>query len=325
MIPVTLRISSRDVTNGFTVTDRVADLTWRRPKAVLVALAVFVVVAAILGRGVEEHLKAAGFTDSASECGAGDRAPSRRVRLRRESGPRRAGPRPGLQVARHRRARRARGGQSPAGSSATWTSSAARSTRSARWTWGAQIRRAHVEISRHEALRPQGRRPEASAGHGQSPRVEPHRRRGAARAAARGGAGEGRETCQKSPLIADDGRSSSWPRHLSTQDCRRPKRRRCRGRDGQRLSRSLFEVGIGGFTPELQPSNDQTRDDLTKAELISFPLLAIMLLVVFSGVIAALIPLRDRRDFDPRHPVRAPDHGRAASTPRCSRSTSRPR
>ncbi len=49
------------------MTDRVADLTWRRPKAVLVALAVFVVVAAVLGRGVEEHLKAAGFTDSASE------------------------------------------------------------------------------------------------------------------------------------------------------------------------------------------------------------------------------------------------------------------
>ncbi len=37
--------------------------------------------------------------------------------------------------------------------------------------------------------------------------------------------------------------------------------------------------------------NDQTRDDLTKAELIAFPLLAIMLLVVFRGVIAALIPL----------------------------------
>ena len=50
-----------------TVTDRVADLTWRRPKAVLIALGIFVVVAAILGRGVEEHLKAAGFTDPASE------------------------------------------------------------------------------------------------------------------------------------------------------------------------------------------------------------------------------------------------------------------
>ena len=37
--------------------------------------------------------------------------------------------------------------------------------------------------------------------------------------------------------------------------------------------------------------NDQTREDLTKAELIAFPLLAIMLLVVFRGVIAAAIPL----------------------------------
>ena len=37
--------------------------------------------------------------------------------------------------------------------------------------------------------------------------------------------------------------------------------------------------------------NDQTREDLTKAELIAFPLLAIMLLIVFRGVIAAAIPL----------------------------------
>ena len=42
---------------------------------------------------------------------------------------------------------------------------------------------------------------------------------------------------------------------------------------------------------QLQRGGDQTREDLTKAELIAFPLLAIMLLVVFRGVIAAAIPL----------------------------------
>src|SRR5918997_6142803 len=47
--------------------ERIASLTWRRPKLVLALVAVFVVVAAALGRGVEDHLEPAGFTDSASE------------------------------------------------------------------------------------------------------------------------------------------------------------------------------------------------------------------------------------------------------------------
>src|SRR5919202_2420640 len=46
---------------------RIADLTWRRPKLVLALVGVFVVVAGALGRNIEDHLKAAGFTDSASE------------------------------------------------------------------------------------------------------------------------------------------------------------------------------------------------------------------------------------------------------------------
>ena len=37
--------------------------------------------------------------------------------------------------------------------------------------------------------------------------------------------------------------------------------------------------------------NDQTREDLTKAEIIAFPILALLLLIVFRGVIAASIPL----------------------------------
>jgi putative drug exporter of the RND superfamily len=49
------------------VLERIARLTWQRPKPVLAVVGVFVVLAAALGRGVEDHLKPAGFTDSASE------------------------------------------------------------------------------------------------------------------------------------------------------------------------------------------------------------------------------------------------------------------
>src|SRR6478672_8745116 len=57
---------------------RIADLTWKHPKLVLAAVAVFVVFAAAAGRDVESHLKAAGFTDSASES-------ERATRLLRDS------------------------------------------------------------------------------------------------------------------------------------------------------------------------------------------------------------------------------------------------
>ena len=46
---------------------RVADLTWKHPKLVLLAVGAFFVLSIAIGRDVEQHLKAAGFTDSASE------------------------------------------------------------------------------------------------------------------------------------------------------------------------------------------------------------------------------------------------------------------
>src|SRR5260370_35686902 len=46
---------------------RVADLTWERPKLVLALVGVLAVVAAGFGHDVQKHLKAAGFTDSASQ------------------------------------------------------------------------------------------------------------------------------------------------------------------------------------------------------------------------------------------------------------------
>ena len=93
-----------------------------------------------------------------------------------------------------------------------------------------------------------------------------------------------------SPLIADDGRSVVITGHLDTQDVED---------DGgtaaeeakERLDSDMFTIGMGGFAPSFNEVNDQTRSDLTQAELIAFPILAVLLLIVFRGVIAALIPL----------------------------------
>ena len=46
-----------------------------------------------------------------------------------------------------------------------------------------------------------------------------------------------------------------------------------------------------GFAPGFNEVEDQTRKDLTNAELIAFPVLAVLLLLVFRGVVAAAIPL----------------------------------
>jgi uncharacterized membrane protein YdfJ with MMPL/SSD domain len=46
---------------------RIADLTWKHPKMVLAAVGLFTVLAFALSNNVERHLKAAGFSDPASE------------------------------------------------------------------------------------------------------------------------------------------------------------------------------------------------------------------------------------------------------------------
>ena len=48
---------------------------------------------------------------------------------------------------------------------------------------------------------------------------------------------------------------------------------------------------MGGYAASFNEVNDQTKTDLTKAELIAFPILALLLLLVFRGVVAAGIPL----------------------------------
>ncbi|HET7573486.1 MAG TPA: MMPL family transporter, partial [Solirubrobacterales bacterium] len=59
----------------------------------------------------------------------------------------------------------------------------------------------------------------------------------------------------------------------------------------QRIHSSRFDVTVGGLAAGFNEVNDTVRSDLIRAELIAFPVLAILLLIVFRGVIAALVPL----------------------------------
>lgn len=91
-------------------------------------------------------------------------------------------------------------------------------------------------------------------------------------------------------LVARDGESLAIPVHLSTADVED-----AGGIAAEAVAplaaASSLDVAMGGFAAGFNETNDQTREDLTKAELIAFPILALLLLFVFRGVIAAAIPL----------------------------------
>src|SRR6185312_6182248 len=59
----------------------------------------------------------------------------------------------------------------------------------------------------------------------------------------------------------------------------------------ERLDSSRFGITVGGTGAGFNEVNDTVHSDLVKAELIAFPLLALLLLIVFRGVVAASIPL----------------------------------
>lgn len=91
-------------------------------------------------------------------------------------------------------------------------------------------------------------------------------------------------------LIARDGRSLAISVHLSTSDLE--DKGGFVAEDVQPLAEaSNLNVSMGGFAAGFNDTNDQTKADLTKAELIAFPILALLLLIVFRGVVAAGIPL----------------------------------
>ena len=91
-------------------------------------------------------------------------------------------------------------------------------------------------------------------------------------------------------LIARDGESLAITGHLDTEDIEDAGGLAAEGVEPL-IATSRLNVEMGGFAPGFNETNDQTRTDLTKSELIAFPILALFLLFVFRGVVAAGIPL----------------------------------
>jgi putative drug exporter of the RND superfamily len=209
--------------------DRIANLTWSRPKLALGVVAAFAVLAAAVGHDVERHLKAAGFTDSASESEQATRLLSRALGY---------DPNAGIVLVV-----RAPGG-------------------------------GRLDVEDPAVRREVDRLSRAVAGAEHVGRVvNPLRDR---RAGARS--------------IAPDGRSLVISGQLSTADVEDAGG--AAAEDVEPLIEpSTLDVSMGGFAPSFNEVNDQTRSDLTTAELIAFPALALLLLLVFRGVVAAAVPL----------------------------------
>jgi uncharacterized membrane protein YdfJ with MMPL/SSD domain len=208
---------------------RIADLTWKHPKLVLAAVGLFALLALAVGRDVEQHLKAAGFTDSSSESEQATRL------LRDDLG---YDPNPAIVLVV----------RNPDGGELDLANPAVRG----------EVARIAKES---EAVEHVGRV------------VNPLRDRAAGAA-----------------LIARDGESLAIAVNLSTEDIEDAGGLAAED-VAEVIASSPLDVAEGGFAQGFNETNDQTREDLTKAELIAFPILALFLLFVFRGVVAASIPL----------------------------------
>ena len=211
---------------------RIADLTWNRPKTVLGLVAALVLIAGLFARDLEDHLKAAGFTDASSES-------ERAAALLHDA----LGydPNPGLVVV----VRDPDGGR-----------------------LDLRLRRRSRRDRPADARLSEAR---SSSGGSVNPLSDPDGRTALADRRGR-------------PLGGD----LRAPRHPGRRGRRAAWRRSRRGSGSATLQ---LDVAMGGFAPSFNEVNDQTREDLTKAELIAFPVLAVLLLLVFRGVVAAAIPL----------------------------------
>ncbi len=209
--------------------NRIADLTWKRPKLVLALVGFFVLVSAAVGKDVESHLKAAGFTDSASESERATALLTDRLGF---------DPNPAIVLVV----------RDPSGGRLAVASPAVRR----------EVNRLGREVG---ALEHVGRV------------IDPLNDRAAG-----------------ARLLAADGRSLVISAHLDTADIEDTG-----GLVAEEVApiaaASRLDVAMGGFAPGFNETNDQTREDLTKSELIAFPVLALLLLFVFRGVVAAAIPL----------------------------------
>jgi RND superfamily putative drug exporter len=207
---------------------RIADLTWKHPKLVLAAVGVFTILAFGLSKNVEQHLKAAGFSDPASES--------------------------------------------------------------------AKAQALLIEKSGSESQPAIIVRVRPAAGQGRLSLHSPSLRREARRLTAELRSVDGVSRAEDplaggSPqLIAPDRSSILLAAYFSSDDVQVL----ANGADeaAERLASSKrFEVTVGGLAAGFNEVNDTVHSDLIRAELIAFPLLALLLLIVFRGVVAASIPL----------------------------------
>lgn len=209
--------------------DRIAHLTWHHPRKILGAALLFAAVAGFFGHDVEHHLKAAGFTDPASESEQAGDVLSAALGYSAQ---------PGLVVL----VRARDGGKLDTEDPAVRAEVARLTTALARSAYVGQ------------AVNPLEGKP---------------------------GTGD---------LIAADGRSLALAARLSTNDLE-DKGGLADESVRKNVTSSMLDVGYGGYAPGFNEVNDQTRKDLTNAELIAFPLLALLLLLVFRGAVAAAVPL----------------------------------
>jgi RND superfamily putative drug exporter len=89
--------------------------------------------------------------------------------------------------------------------------------------------------------------------------------------------------------VARDRSSFMLSAHLDSRDEDVRGDAAARARD--RLDSEHARVRVGGFATAFNDVNEAVREDLLKAELIAFPLLLVLLLIVFRGVVASFIPL----------------------------------
>jgi len=199
--------------------DRIASLTWHHPRKILAAAFLFLAVAGFFGHDVEHHLKAAGFTDPASESEKAGAVLSDALGHSAQAG---------LVVLLRGQDGAALDTADPA--------------------IAAEIERLSAALSRSDYI---GR----VAG-----------------------------------VPSDDGDSLILAAQLTTNDIE-DKGGLADESVRENVTSDLVDIGYGGYAPGFNEVNDQTRKDLTSAELIAFPLLAILLLLVFRSVIAAAVPL----------------------------------
>lgn len=210
--------------------ERVATLTWTHPRKVLAAVVLFAAIAGFFGHDVEHHLKAAGFTDPASES---ERAQDRLGEALGFSAE------PGLVVVV----------RSKDGAAIDLDDPAVR----------AEADRLTQAVAGSDYI-----------GNVVNPVAAP--------------------APERTGLVADDRTSFLLPAQLATTDLE-DKGGFADESVRANVDSEMFDLSFGGFAPGFNEVNDQTRKDLTKAELIAFPLLGLLLLLVFRSPVAAAIPL----------------------------------